>query len=58
MRPQKVAAEARLGDELHAYRFSLGAQEVLVAVEHQVALFCSEVQKLRRLQAQLLAYFG
>lgn len=58
LRPQKVGAEARLGDELNTGLFAFGAQDMLFAVEHQIALLGCAVQKLRSLQTQFLAYLG
>ena len=45
LRPQKVGAETRLGDKLHADLFALGAQEKLTVVQHQKTLLGSALQK-------------
>jgi hypothetical protein len=58
LRPQKVGAEAGLGDELNADFFALGAHGVLFAIKYQKAQFRCSLQKLRRLQAQLLPNLG
>ena len=56
--PQKVGAKAGLGNKLHTDLFTLGAHGALFAVEQQEALFGGAIQKLRRLQTQLLPDLG
>ena len=54
--PQKAGAEGRLGNKLHAHFLALGAQHLLVAFQCQKALLSRQIQKLRRLQTQLLPH--